>query len=402
MGTDGGTELLPALKHVNEAMAQHSKNKDRKIVLITDGQVGNEAQVQSLAGTLANIPIYCFGIDHAVNDALLRNLASKTNGRCALMTPHDDIAGAVAKLALTLRQPVLVKLELGGAWKAANPQARFPELCAGETSVVALRCEKAEPRVAVTGTQADGQPWHAAFELQADDSCAAPRLAWAKQRVDQLLAENDDTAAVELATEHNILCKGATFVAIDEAEKVPVAQRMVYQPAAAPMAGGKMRCMSLAEPPSYIAKAALYCPQEDLDPVEEIYLHARKLPDFSSEAASRRHAQSVAASFRDHFKYKLDEIEKIAIRLRQWFIKDHTLPEWIADALVQIIRDWMLAAEMDRSGFVSRWMKIKTPAHGAEFLQKFFDDKLTYDHRDKALVLLKDAVKIRAELEGSS
>jgi hypothetical protein len=45
------------------------------------------------------------------------------------------------------------------------------------------------------------------------------------------LAGERSQDAISLAKEHNIVCEGAAFVAWDEAEKVPISTREIYQPA---------------------------------------------------------------------------------------------------------------------------------------------------------------------------
>ena len=51
-----------------------------------------------------------------------------------------------------------------------------------------------------------------------------------KHRIDGLLQGGRDCEAVALARKANLVCRGAAFVAWDDAEKVPVAQEEVYQP----------------------------------------------------------------------------------------------------------------------------------------------------------------------------
>ena len=61
LGTDGGTELLPALRHVLTIEQRYSTQRRSHIVLITDGQVGNEeAVLQAVSGHA--LPVHCFGI----------------------------------------------------------------------------------------------------------------------------------------------------------------------------------------------------------------------------------------------------------------------------------------------------------------------------------------------------
>ena len=57
-----------------------------------------------------------------------------------------------------------------------------------------------------------------------------PKLIWMKRRIDNLLQASKDKDAIALAEKANLVCRGAAFIAWDEAEKVPVAQDEVYQP----------------------------------------------------------------------------------------------------------------------------------------------------------------------------
>jgi Ca-activated chloride channel family protein len=76
LGTNGGTELLPALRHILDIHQRFSTQRLSHIVLITDGQVGNEeAVLKEICGRA--IPVHCFGIDHAVNEPFLRQLAGQ-------------------------------------------------------------------------------------------------------------------------------------------------------------------------------------------------------------------------------------------------------------------------------------------------------------------------------------
>jgi hypothetical protein len=51
-----------------------------------------------------------------------------------------------------------------------------------------------------------------------------------KRRIDSLLQGGKDKDAIALAEKANLVCRGAAFVAWDEAEKVPVAEDEIYQP----------------------------------------------------------------------------------------------------------------------------------------------------------------------------
>jgi len=236
LGTGGGTVLLPALQHVLVKRAQHSLQRPARLILITDGQVGNEDEILRLMRQPAQqgLPMHCFGIDSAVNDAFLKNLARITGGRCALMTPQDDVPAAVEKLAVTLRRPVLTNLSLEGEHLTPRETHTQPDLCAGEVLItpIRLRADLAGS-VQLTGILPDGSQQQIRYDLseaQPDSENAVPRLLWAHRRIRHLLETGRQPDAIQLAITHNLTCRGASFVAWDKAEKVPVAMREVYQP----------------------------------------------------------------------------------------------------------------------------------------------------------------------------
>jgi Ca-activated chloride channel family protein len=249
-GTGGGTELLPALEHVLQIRKTFSSSQAARIILITDGQVGNEPAILSLMKKPANagLPVHCFGIDDAVNDAFLKSLARQTGGRCALMTPKDDIPAAVRALAVSLRRPVLTDLRLEGEGSLPNADDALPDLHAGEVLLVPLLLRKGQPlHATITARTPAGGAWRQTFDLQraADSSdTSAPRLLWAQRHISHLLEQGRQSEAVHSAISHNLTCNGASFVAWDEAEKVPVASREVYQPSFDATAIGSGACMS--------------------------------------------------------------------------------------------------------------------------------------------------------------
>jgi hypothetical protein len=51
-----------------------------------------------------------------------------------------------------------------------------------------------------------------------------------KRRIDSLLQDDKDEEAIALAKKANLVCRGAAFIAWDDAEKVAIAQDEVYQP----------------------------------------------------------------------------------------------------------------------------------------------------------------------------
>ena len=138
LGTGGGTELLPALRHVLKTQQRFSARRRSHIILITDGQVGNEeAVLQAVSGRA--LPVHCFGIDHAVNEAFLRQLAAQQRGTSVFLTPDDDLVRPIAILGSRLSRPVLTHLTLDGGWELAG--AELPDIYAGQVAFASVRSE---------------------------------------------------------------------------------------------------------------------------------------------------------------------------------------------------------------------------------------------------------------------
>ncbi|HEY2342187.1 MAG TPA: VIT domain-containing protein, partial [Chthoniobacteraceae bacterium] len=264
IGTGGGTELLLAANHVIERIRAHSSERRATVILITDGQVGNEKEVLRVFGGLRNVTVYTFGIDTAVNDGFLKSLARQSRGQCWLRTPNDDIPGVVAGLADRLRRPVLTDLRLAGDWQTSSET--LPDLHAGEVVSVTLRGRGADA-VEIGGKLADGAEHRMRVEITEKGS-EAIRLVWTKDRISALLASGRREEAIGLAIQANILCEGAAFIAWDEAEKVAIATETLVQPSLEPLRAG-FSSVARGRSATAAAKPIRYC-FHDSDPSSKL------------------------------------------------------------------------------------------------------------------------------------
>lgn len=250
LGANGGTELAPALAHVLEKLAAHASGRPASLLLITDGQVGNEQTILRQLASHPQLRVHVFGIDTAINDGFLQKLAAQHHGSACLLSPQDDIAGAVRRLGERLRRPVLTSIGVPEGWELAGQG--LPDLHAGEVLSLPLKAARrklpvSESSLMLEAKLPDGEIRSFAFDLVETDAAALP-LLWAKRRIDFLLAKGQTTEALTLAKENNLVCDGAAFIAWDEAEKVPVSgpEREVYQPSLEPRMVGRARMPSFA------------------------------------------------------------------------------------------------------------------------------------------------------------
>ena len=118
--------------------------RDAIVILVTDGQVGNEDQLlRELSGDLQRVRVHTVGIDQAVNAGFLGRLASVGGGRCELVESEDRLDEAMDAIHRRIGAPLAYSLALRAEGLAtiedtASP-ARLPDLFPGVPLVVTGR-----------------------------------------------------------------------------------------------------------------------------------------------------------------------------------------------------------------------------------------------------------------------
>ncbi len=231
--TGGGTELLPAARHVLERCLAHSHGRNIAVVIITDGQVGNEAEIQRLFRDHSEIRVHTFGIDTCVNDSFLQALARQQRGTCRLADPRDDLAGLISQLGARMRQPVLTDLQIttpGWEWPGESPSDIF----VGDSLTLSVRGPSEATELTLRGRIPSGGQMEMPITILPTNDVAICRL-WQQKQISHFLTNGQVAQAVHLAKLANLLCSGTAFIAWDEQEKVAVVgKHHVYQPSLQP------------------------------------------------------------------------------------------------------------------------------------------------------------------------
>ncbi len=225
IGVAGGTELVPALQHLRTKIHEHSMEHPAAVLVITDGQVGDERGAVAAAKKLG-CPVHILGVAMTANDGL-DAIAKETGARSIFLAPGEDIAGAVERFAPVLRAPVVTGLTTPPGWTTAD-ETPLRDLCEAEDVVVPISASKDARDLDVGGRTVDGTAWSIVPERQAMSNAG---LVWARSRIRSLDASDREDEALSLAKEFNLLSRDAAYIAWDEAEQVPVAQTEIVQPA---------------------------------------------------------------------------------------------------------------------------------------------------------------------------
>ena len=107
----GGTEMLSPLRRAANLLHEDT-HRERVLVLVTDGQIGNEDQLlHELSPKLTGVRVHTVGIDRAVNEGFLQRLAG-TQGRYELVESEDRLDEAMHNIHRRIGNPVVTDLKL--------------------------------------------------------------------------------------------------------------------------------------------------------------------------------------------------------------------------------------------------------------------------------------------------
>jgi Ca-activated chloride channel homolog len=252
----GGTEMAEPLERAAALLAGGYADRERVIVLVTDGQVGHEDLIlRDLAPRLRSVRMFTLGIDQAVNAAFLRRLASAGGGLCELVESEDRLDAVMAKVHRRIGTPVATELRLFSSGfeldVASVSPGKLPDVYAGAPVTIfgRYRGSLASAAIEIEGTTF-GDPLRVRVAREAESGAsgaggAATWLAasWARARIRDL---EDRYAAGErgpleaeivmISKRFSVLSRFTAFLAIDRSEIANPGGRLsqVVQPVEAP------------------------------------------------------------------------------------------------------------------------------------------------------------------------
>ncbi len=259
----GGTEMAePLVQAVRELTRSGADaGRDRVLVLITDGQVGNEDEIlRRLGKQAAGVRIFTLGIDQAVNAGFLRRLADLGGGVSEVVESESRLDEVMDSVHRHIGTALLTGLELRAEGLDLLTDtlvpARLPDLFAGSPVLITGRYRGgARGAVVLQARDADGRPWSAEAAACRDDK--APLAAiWARGRVrnleDRYAAGACDRAKlehkiVETSLRFGVLSRFTAFVAVDRSEVVNEGGRgkQLIQPVEMPAGWGQETLLAM-------------------------------------------------------------------------------------------------------------------------------------------------------------
>jgi Ca-activated chloride channel family protein len=226
-----GTEMYQPLDLATHVLSGGEPRRERILVLITDGQVANENQIlRGLGERIRSLRFFALGIDQAVNEGFLRQLAGLGNGACELVESEERLDEVMEQIHRRIGNPVLTGLRLEADGFEIVPDnvvpRRLPDVFSGAALTVWGRYRgAAQGALVVQARESDGRPWFATVAAGPSHNPAIAPL-WARGRVRELEdlfavaasgRDQIERQILETSLRFGVLCRFTSFVAVDRA-----------------------------------------------------------------------------------------------------------------------------------------------------------------------------------------
>jgi Ca-activated chloride channel family protein len=226
---NSGTEMLPALTHL--MTKPQSPGHGRTIILLTDGDLGNEEQIfTAMHADLGEARLYTIGIGSAPNVFLASKMAQFGRGTFTHIADVSEIKEQMARLFASIESPVLtdVKLSCEGVEVSNVYPERPPDLFVGQPLIICGQITKGRVGKVHLTARAGNEPYETVIPVNESKATFHPGITtlWARQRVEDLMdhwRESDQANRAEIrqslithAIQYNLVTRFTSLVAVEE------------------------------------------------------------------------------------------------------------------------------------------------------------------------------------------
>lgn len=263
---DGGTEMRGALDLALDGRSDPSRL--RQIVFVTDGSVGNEAELLGMIDRrLGDSRLFTVGIGSAPNSFFMTEAAEMGRGSFTYVDATEQVEARMGELFTKLEHPALTDIAL--SWPGATvPEvypATLPDLYVGEPVVATLRVPGGSSGdIVVTGRIGD-EEWRTEIPLSSAPDAEGVAALWARAKITEIERGGyrgdhpDEVRAdvVEVALQYRLVSDYTSLVAVDPTVVRPPEAAMTTDAVATNMPDGVDMQMAEVAPESLRAIRAM-------------------------------------------------------------------------------------------------------------------------------------------------
>ncbi len=225
LDAEGGTEMLPALVAALRDGNADDTSRVRQIVFLTDGAIGNEAQLfEAIHRGMGRSRLFPVGIGSAPNTYFMSRAARAGRGTFTHIGDVSEVAGAMDALFTALERPVMTDLDAlfpEGALSEIWP-APLPDLYYGEPVLMTARLDNPAGSMRLEGRMGETL-WQEDLSLSAARPANGIATLWARNRIRTIeelryqgaSAERIDAEVLQTALDFHLVSRLTSLVAVD-------------------------------------------------------------------------------------------------------------------------------------------------------------------------------------------
>ena len=234
----GGTEMLKAIKLVlNEPV---DPERVRIVVMLTDGYIGNEAEIIAEVDKRAGdqIRFWTIGIGTSPNRYLIDDVAKHGGGMAKVLELNTDPGPLVAEIADRIHRAQLAKIQIdwNGLSVYETYPRRIPELWAGRPVIMFGRYAAGGSKKIELSGSAEGKPLKYKLHVTLPDTQPTHDVlskTWARKKIEDISAQLHAADVPEIIEEitdialtYRLMTQYTSFVAVDEKDMQPIDQEV--------------------------------------------------------------------------------------------------------------------------------------------------------------------------------
>jgi Ca-activated chloride channel family protein len=231
----GGTEMMKAIRTAlgDDAGADKPMEADpiRVVCFMTDGYVGNDADIIAEIKKHSDARVFSFGIGTAVNRFLLTKMAEEGHGDVEFVTAPGEAQAAADRFYERVHSPVLTNIAID--WHGLPVTDIYPrnvrDLFSAKPVIITGRYSGSSAgKITIKGYQGTGD-YSRTIPIDfssAGASNAALEKIWARHKVEDLMSQDWNgiqsgnskykAEIVQVGLEHSLATQYTSFVAVEE------------------------------------------------------------------------------------------------------------------------------------------------------------------------------------------
>ncbi|MCF6319583.1 MAG: marine proteobacterial sortase target protein [Proteobacteria bacterium] len=230
--SNGGTNMGPALAlSMQDEVDEHYL---KQIVFITDGSVGNEAQLfKQIDQNIGQARLFTVAIGQAPNNYFMSKAALIGKGTYSNISNLDDVDFEMNELFVKLSSPALTDVAIEWGHDVEQSPRVIPDLYSDQPIIVTAKMSAFNTNIGLSGF-VDKSTWSQSFDLNNDGQSTGIAKLWARNQIadltdDYMLGASNDSdwlqeQITQIALQYHLISEFTSLVAVD---KTPDMSRLV-------------------------------------------------------------------------------------------------------------------------------------------------------------------------------